>query len=165
MRCSQSHHFWYITPVALQNSHKIVKRGAMWRIHLIKRAYWWYVGLRVCSFCVRWYDYLGCSLNVWCSRAHFEYNTRHICIWFGLNWELSSFSSIYSKFSYSSANHPDTLLYHALLYLAHCVTAATRVPGSRWRYARNFSSGTTVYVDLETRQVDIKWGAKQGSKI
>ena len=36
--------------------------------------------------------------------------------------------------------------------------ANTKVPGKRWKYARNFSSGTTVYVDVATRVVDIQWG-------
>lgn len=35
--------------------------------------------------------------------------------------------------------------------------ANTRVPGKRWKYARNFSSGSTVYVDVATRVVEIKW--------
>jgi hypothetical protein len=35
--------------------------------------------------------------------------------------------------------------------------ANTRVPGKRWKYARNFSSGTTVYVDVATRVVSIDW--------
>eukprot|EP00756_Hemistasia_phaeocysticola_P048082 Hpha_TRINITY_DN22524_c0_g1::TRINITY_DN22524_c0_g1_i1::g.185099::m.185099 len=34
----------------------------------------------------------------------------------------------------------------------------TLLPGKRWKYARNFSSGTTVYVDVATRVVDIEWG-------
>ena len=34
----------------------------------------------------------------------------------------------------------------------------TRVPGKRWKYQRNFSSGTTVFVDVATRVVDIQWG-------
>ena len=33
----------------------------------------------------------------------------------------------------------------------------TRLPGKRWKYARNFSSGTTVYVDVATRVVEIRW--------
>ena len=32
-----------------------------------------------------------------------------------------------------------------------------RLPGKRWKYTRNFSSGTTVYVDLATRAAEIKW--------
>lgn len=32
-----------------------------------------------------------------------------------------------------------------------------RLPGKRWKYARNFSSGTTVYVDVATRVAEIKW--------
>ena len=32
-----------------------------------------------------------------------------------------------------------------------------RLPGKRWKYARNFSSGTTVYVDVATREAHINW--------
>jgi hypothetical protein len=35
--------------------------------------------------------------------------------------------------------------------------ANTRLPGKRWKYARNFSTGTSVYVDVATRVVEIKW--------
>lgn len=38
------------------------------------------------------------------------------------------------------------------------------LPGKRWKYARNFSSGTTVYVDIATRVVDIQW-ARRETKI
>lgn len=34
----------------------------------------------------------------------------------------------------------------------------TKLAGKRWKYFRNFSSGTTVYVDVATRVVDIQWG-------
>ena len=33
----------------------------------------------------------------------------------------------------------------------------TKIPGKRWKYKRSFSSGTTVYVDLATRVVEIDW--------
>jgi hypothetical protein len=36
----------------------------------------------------------------------------------------------------------------------------TRLPGKRWKYARNFSSGTTVYVDVATRVTTIHWAKK-----
>ena len=34
----------------------------------------------------------------------------------------------------------------------------TKVPGEKWKYTRSFSSGTTVTVDLLTRDVELKWG-------
>ena len=40
----------------------------------------------------------------------------------------------------------------------------TLVLGKRWKYARNFSSGTTVYVDVATRVVEIKWAKKEGEQ-
>jgi hypothetical protein len=39
----------------------------------------------------------------------------------------------------------------------------TRVPGKRWKYTRSFSSGTTVYVDVATRVVEIKWHSTAAS--
>merc|ERR1712137_1165823 len=41
----------------------------------------------------------------------------------------------------------------------------TRVPGTRWKYARNFSSGTTVYVDVATRAVEIKWARNMNNAV
>eukprot|EP00041_Stephanoeca_diplocostata_P009471 m.145982 g.145982 ORF g.145982 m.145982 type:complete len:396 (-) comp17754_c0_seq1:33-1220(-) len=35
--------------------------------------------------------------------------------------------------------------------------ANTKIAGSRWKYSRNFSSGTTVYVDVATRETSIHW--------
>jgi len=34
----------------------------------------------------------------------------------------------------------------------------TKLPGKRWKYHRSFSSGTTIYVDVATRVVNITWG-------
>ena len=39
----------------------------------------------------------------------------------------------------------------------------TRVPGKRWKYWRNFSSGTTVYVDVATHIAEIRWGHKMAT--
>lgn len=38
----------------------------------------------------------------------------------------------------------------------------TRLPGKRWKYSRSFSSGTTVYVDVATRVVEIRWAEREG---
>lgn len=35
----------------------------------------------------------------------------------------------------------------------------TLLPGHTWKYFRNFSSGTSVYVDVATREVSIQWAA------
>jgi hypothetical protein len=35
--------------------------------------------------------------------------------------------------------------------------ANTLLPGTRWKYSRNFSSGTTLFVDVATREVELKW--------
>ena len=42
--------------------------------------------------------------------------------------------------------------------------ANTLLPGKRWKYARNFSSGTTVYVDIATREVQIDWAGEVDSQ-
>eukprot|EP00038_Savillea_parva_P026374 m.53646 g.53646 ORF g.53646 m.53646 type:complete len:436 (+) comp7470_c0_seq3:54-1361(+) len=34
----------------------------------------------------------------------------------------------------------------------------TRVPGTQWKFTRSFSSGTSVNIDLATRDVSIRWG-------
>eukprot|EP00040_Diaphanoeca_grandis_P024380 m.133890 g.133890 ORF g.133890 m.133890 type:complete len:393 (+) comp29705_c0_seq3:210-1388(+) len=34
----------------------------------------------------------------------------------------------------------------------------TLLPGHRWKYTRNFSSGTNVYVDVATHEASITWG-------
>lgn len=41
----------------------------------------------------------------------------------------------------------------------------TKVPGKRWKYSRTFSSGTTVYVDVATRVVEIKWATSNDDLI
>eukprot|EP00039_Didymoeca_costata_P025346 m.13040 g.13040 ORF g.13040 m.13040 type:complete len:394 (+) comp4777_c0_seq1:241-1422(+) len=35
--------------------------------------------------------------------------------------------------------------------------ANTKIPGKRWKYMRKFSSGTSVYIDVATRVVNITW--------
>lgn len=41
----------------------------------------------------------------------------------------------------------------------------TRVPGKRWKYWRNFSSGTTVYVDVATHIAEIRWGHRIAADV